>query len=457
MKNIDDKENLGFDRLVKSILDEAAETVPEGVWEAVSGRLAARRKALLWRRMSVAVASVAAAAALAFVLIRPDGRGLVRGGETDATAESGAETSIQNTYADFSAKEGGETIAEATPSLENRREDAVTERLAFVPSGSGKGSAAESHEAAGNGSGSATEGEDTAVGGKGFEETVEPVKDKGAEADISGVTAGSTEVSNAANAEEGREKAANREKTAEKADAGTGAQGYVKDPFAVADATLKKRTDRPVSIKAGGSLMTNGNPSSLTYRTLSRPDAQSSGGPLITQTSKDASYSVPVSIGIGVDVPLKGRWSVESGVSYSFLARTFRGTYTDYSSDEDKTINADIRHSVHYVGIPLNICYGLVEGRSVSLRAHAGVEVEKAVQERFRVPDGDNEIRVGQQTGGVQLSAAAGFSVDFKIGKVVGIYFDPSLQYFFDCEQPVSIRTQQPLQMGFDLGLRFNL
>ena len=85
------------------------------------------------------------------------------------------------------------------------------------------------------------------------------------------------------------------------------------------------------------------------------------------------------------------------------------------------------------------------------------MEVEKAVQERFRVPDGDNEIRVGQQTGGVQLSAAAGFSVDFKIGKVVGIYFDPSLQYFFDCEQPVSIRTQQPLQMGFDLGLRFNL
>ena len=43
------------------------------------------------------------------------------------------------------------------------------------------------------------------------------------------------------------------------------------------------------------------------------------------------------------------------------------------------------------------------------------------------------------------------------LGKHLGIYLDPSVRYYFNCNQPKSIRTDQPLMLGFEVGARFNL
>ena len=58
---------------------------------------------------------------------------------------------------------------------------------------------------------------------------------------------------------------------------------------------------------------------------------------------------------------------------------------------------------------------------------------------------------------GVQLSANFGFGAEFMLGEHLGLYLDPSLRYYFDCDQPKSIRTEQPLMLGFELGFRFRL
>jgi hypothetical protein len=47
--------------------------------------------------------------------------------------------------------------------------------------------------------------------------------------------------------------------------------------------------------------------------------------------------------------------------------------------------------------------------------------------------------------------------VEFKFSPNVGIYFDPTIRYYFDCHQPRSLRTIQPLRMDFEAGLRFSL
>ena len=36
-------------------------------------------------------------------------------------------------------------------------------------------------------------------------------------------------------------------------------------------------------------------------------------------------------------------------------------------------------------------------------------------------------------------------------------YVDPSLRWYIPGNQPKSIRTQQPLMMNFEVGLRFDL
>ena len=51
----------------------------------------------------------------------------------------------------------------------------------------------------------------------------------------------------------------------------------------------------------------------------------------------------------------------------------------------------------------------------------------------------------------------AGIGVEFRLGRYVGLYIDPSLRYYFNNGQPKSIRSSQPLMLGFEAGLRFNL
>ena len=57
----------------------------------------------------------------------------------------------------------------------------------------------------------------------------------------------------------------------------------------------------------------------------------------------------------------------------------------------------------------------------------------------------------------MQLSANAGFGVEFMLGDHLGLYIDPSLRYYFDNGQPKSIRTVQPLMLGFEMGFRARL
>ena len=54
-------------------------------------------------------------------------------------------------------------------------------------------------------------------------------------------------------------------------------------------------------------------------------------------------------------------------------------------------------------------------------------------------------------------SVNLGIGVEFLLGDYLGLYIDPSLRYYFDNGQPKSIRTDQPLMLGFEMGLRVKL
>ena len=69
----------------------------------------------------------------------------------------------------------------------------------------------------------------------------------------------------------------------------------------------------------------------------------------------------------------------------------------------------------------------------------------------------DYQITYNEKVDDLQWSADIGIGVEFKPWKHLGIYIDPSLRYYFDCNQPRSIRTAQPLTFDLEIGLRFLL
>ena len=91
----------------------------------------------------------------------------------------------------------------------------------------------------------------------------------------------------------------------------------------------------------------------------------------------------------------------------------------------------------------------------INLYAYAGGTAEKCISDKYSVLGTD--IVHKEKIDGLQLSANAGIGVEFLLGKHVGVYIDPSLRYYFDNGQPKSIRTVQPLMLGFEMGIRARL
>lgn len=177
----------------------------------------------------------------------------------------------------------------------------------------------------------------------------------------------------------------------------------------------------------------------------------------VKQTNEDSSYGLPLSVGAGVRIGLTPRWSLGVGVNYTLLTRKFHGYYTHVDKDGNIDISpsSDIRNSQHYIGIPVNAYYSIINRDNINFYAYAGGTVERCVSDKYDVI-GQNIIHT-EKAKGVQLSANAGIGVEFLLGKHLGLYIDPSLRYYFPCGQPKSIRTAQPLMMGFEMGLRVNL
>jgi hypothetical protein len=176
----------------------------------------------------------------------------------------------------------------------------------------------------------------------------------------------------------------------------------------------------------------------------------------VTQTEPGDSYSIPLSFGVGAKIGLGERWSLGVGVNYTLMSRKFFGDYTRVEGGKiTESIKSDIRNTQHYIGIPVNAYYDIVENRFMNFYAYAGGAVEKCVSDEYRVLAKD--ILHKESIKGLQASANLGIGVEFLLGKHLGAYVDPSVRYYFNCNQPKSIRTAQPLMLGFEMGLRIRL
>ena len=392
-----------FDLMVKSILDDGQEEVPARVWDAVSEGLdkaASRKAVVIWFRRAAASVAAAAAVAVAVIFnIRP---------ETDIIPASGDRGLI----AVVEPEEMPHSVSGTAGSLIALGEPAaapVSEAAAVIPQ-----TASEAMEAS--------------------EEAPQVTQE----------TAVSQPV-------ETKEKAI-PSKPQEKA------AGSQKEYFPENWGEEEKDDKRDISLIFSGIASTNSTQNRNRIAPMKAPTityAPRHTG--VTETSTNSTYGLPLSFGAGVKIGLSPRWSIGTGANYTLLSRQFYGKYVrvDNNGRIEESTSSDIYNTQHFIGIPVNAYYDIVKQERLSLYAYAGGTVEKCISDNYRVIN--TSIYHKDKVKGVQLSANVGVGVEFMLGRHLGLYIDPSLRYYFNCDQPKSIRTVQPLMLGFELGLRARL
>lgn len=214
----------------------------------------------------------------------------------------------------------------------------------------------------------------------------------------------------------------------------------------------KSTVNRPLQLYAEGALLANESDINR-----SRARAYMSSGTEIVRTGVaelgDSSYGIPFSAGLGVRFYVLPRLAVGLGVNYSYLTRTFNGRYVNLPQNIDVT--GSVSHAMQYVGIPVSLSYDFVAKRMFRFYGYGNAEAEYCFSNSYRI-NAPQTYDYSTAVQGLQWSVGAGVGVEFRFIDWLGIYLDPGIRYYFNCNHPTNIRTDKPLMIDFDLGIRFS-
>ena len=161
-------------------------------------------------------------------------------------------------------------------------------------------------------------------------------------------------------------------------------------------------------------------------------------------------YNSPLSFGLVVRKNLDKTISLESGLVYTYLSTYFENSGVQLN-------NAQLH--LHYIGIPLNLVGVVWRNSRWEIYISGGAMVEKGIRSVYILNQayGNQTITTTASTGidGFQWSVNGAIGTTYKLQRNIGIFFEPKISYFFDNNQPISARTDQPTVIGLTAGLRF--
>ena len=162
-----------------------------------------------------------------------------------------------------------------------------------------------------------------------------------------------------------------------------------------------------------------------------------------------ADHHLPLRLGLSFRYQLTQKWSVETGLTYTYL-----------SSDIKRKVAANpflfqIEQKLHYVGIPVNAEYLLLENKHFNVYASAGTLVEKMVRGRRNDEYNGQSEKVSIHPLQFSLNCAAG--AEWKMNRLLSVYAEPGLTYHFDNHSHVPTYYQdKPLGFNLNLGVRID-
>lgn len=172
-----------------------------------------------------------------------------------------------------------------------------------------------------------------------------------------------------------------------------------------------------------------------------------SGAVQLEQVS-EVQYSLPLNLGVHIQFPIRGFISVGTGLNYSMLV-------SKYDALLDKQM-VNVNQTLHYMGIPVNVYFRLLEKSNFNVYANAGVALEWGLGSSYKVESYNFNRTYKESIDGVLFSMNAGFGVEYIFGNLFGLYIEPNVVYYPNSKVKRSIRTDQPLQIRAEIGCRFH-
>lgn len=170
------------------------------------------------------------------------------------------------------------------------------------------------------------------------------------------------------------------------------------------------------------------------------------------QNFTDVHYSLPLSLGLKIRNKFTEMLSIETGFIYTYLQ-------TDFSNSGFTT--TDARLELHYLGVPLSFNIRLWNNSKWDIYISGGGTIEKGLRSIYQQTQ-NNTFQTWVTTAqtnidGFQFSANSAVGLGYNISPQISLFFEPQFSYYFENNQPISIRSKQPSVFSLQVGLRYDL
>lgn len=175
------------------------------------------------------------------------------------------------------------------------------------------------------------------------------------------------------------------------------------------------------------------------------------------EVQEEYSHKIPVKVGLTARYNITGRLGVETGLTYSVLSSSVKTgnseTGNNWSSGSQ---------TLHYLGIPLNISFDILNSRYVNIYITGGGMMEKSISGNIKTDeyvDGKfaRTLTAKISPKGLQWSVNAAAGVQANILPQLGFFVEPGVSHHFKNGSRVrSIYTDKPTDFSLGFGLRYS-
>lgn len=175
------------------------------------------------------------------------------------------------------------------------------------------------------------------------------------------------------------------------------------------------------------------------------------------EVQEEYSHKIPVKVGLTARYNITGRLGVETGLTYSILSSSVKIG----NSETGKNWSTGSQ-TLHYLGIPLNISFNILNSRYVNIYVTGGGMMEKSISGSIKTDeyvDGkfDRTLTTKISPKGLQWSVNAAAGVQANILPQLGFFVEPGVSHHFKNGSRVrSIYTDKPTDFSLGFGLRYS-
>lgn len=166
----------------------------------------------------------------------------------------------------------------------------------------------------------------------------------------------------------------------------------------------------------------------------------------------DIHHKTPIGVGISISRYLNNRFSLQTGLTYSYL-RSEWSTNNTYHIENDQRL--------HFIGIPLSLTYKIAEWNRFMFYASAGGMAEVNVAGKRRMKLFSDEVEIAKQSEHIRMkewlwSVNARAGVSYPIIRFVSAFAEVGASYYFDNGSEIeTIHSEKPFNMSLQFGFRF--